>query len=135
MTKNVWSRGLWGGLVSFAAAMGIALVAQQSTGVPEGFPPFTVGPVAAACFGSAVLGSGVFLLLRRLTRRPERWMWWISAVVIAGSLALPYRLGYTQSKRFAGATPAAQSVLVLLHLIVGGTVTTALTMRPRMAKA
>ncbi len=135
MSMNVWNRGLLGGLLSFGAAMGVALVAQKTTGVPEGFPPFSFGPIAAACFGSAVLGSGVFLLLRRLTSRPERWMWWISLAVMAASIALPYRLNYTQSKRFAGVTPSAQTVLVLLHLLVGCTITTALTMRPRMAKA
>jgi hypothetical protein len=123
---GLWARGLRAGAWSFVITWVMAQIASQTTGVPEAFPPFTWAPLATACFGGAVLGTAIYQLLRKITRWANPIFVGLAILTVSGSLALPYRLGYTQSKRFAGATPSAQGVLVLMHLVVAGLVTTSL---------
>jgi hypothetical protein len=42
----------------------------------------------------------------------------IAVGVLALSFALPLRLSFAESDRFAGVTPSAQMVLVLMHTVV-----------------
>jgi hypothetical protein len=123
---GLWARGFKAGAWSFAATWVVAQIASQTTGVPEAFPPFTLAPLATACFGSAILGTAIYQLLRRLTRWANPIFVVLAIGVVGASLVLPYRLGYTQSKRFEGATPSAQVVLALMHVVVAGFITTSL---------
>jgi hypothetical protein len=125
--RSLWTRGLLAGAIVWPVCLAIGALAQQWTGVPAGFPPFTFLPLTAACWGGALLGTLVYGLLCRFCPHPKRWMWLLGTLVIALSLYLPYRLSYTQSQRFAGVTPSAQLVLVVMHLVVGGTVIGLLT--------
>ena len=42
----------------------------------------------------------------------------VAVCALALSFALPLRLSFTKSHRFAGVTPSAQAMLVLMHTVV-----------------
>jgi len=51
--------------------------------------------------------------------------------VAVGALALPIRLSFTKSQRFAGVTPSAQAMLVLMHTVVATVAVVALLADPK----
>jgi hypothetical protein len=106
------------GAISFVVDMAIGTTASRFTGVPPAFPPFTFLPVLSGTFGGAVLASIVYAILRASARNSDRLFFFITLAVFALSLGLPLRLSFTKSHRFAGVTPPAQMVLVLMHAVV-----------------
>ena len=121
---------LLAGAIAFVADMAIATVALRWTRVPPGFPPFTVLPVASGAFGGAILAALVYGLIRATAHNPDRVFFFVSLAAFALALLLPLRLSFTRSPRFAGATPAAQMVLVVMHAVVAATAVTVLTAKP-----
>ena len=105
----------------------MAVVALRVTGVPKGFPPFTLLPLLSGVVGGYVGASAVYLLLRLTVHRPDRTMFFVSIAVLALSFGLPLRLSFTKSPRFAGVTPSAQMVLALLHTTIATCAVAALT--------
>ena len=104
--------------VSFAVDLAIGATAARYTEVPLDFPPFTLLPILSGAVGGSILASIVYSILRVASRNPDRSFFFIALAVFALSLALPLRLSFTRSHRFAGVTPSAQMVLVLMHAVV-----------------
>ncbi len=86
--------------------------------VPKDFPPFTALPILSGAAGGIVLASIGYAIAQAVSERPHRTFLLIAIVALAISFALPLRLSVTKSRRFAGVTPTAQIILVLMHTIV-----------------
>jgi hypothetical protein len=105
----------------------IAAVAVRVTGVPKDFPPFTTLPLLSGVLGGFICASAVYALIRAVSAQPERVFFVVSIAVLALSFALPLRLSFTKSPRFAGVTPAAQMTLALMHTVIATAAMTVLT--------
>lgn len=117
MFKTV-SLTLLAGMIASAVDLAIGAAAPRLTGVPQDFPPFTFWPVLSGTFGGAILASVAYSLLKLLSRDPDRTFFFVAAATLAFSFALPLRLSFTRSQRFAGVTTGAQMVLILMHTVV-----------------
>ena len=118
-----------GALVAFLLDYLIAAGAKRFTGVPEGFPPFTALPILSGVVGGFLLASLTYALISRIAPSPDRIFLFAAVLALALSFALPLRLSFTKSKRFAGVTPAAQMVLALMHTVIATSAVTALKRR------
>ena len=116
---------------TFLAVWLIATVALRVTGVPRGFPPFTVLPLLSGVAGGFVGATAVYFLLGSVAANPNRSMFFVSIVVLALSFGLPLRLSFTKSSRFTGVTSSAQMVLALLHTTIATVAVTVLTTSKR----
>ena len=105
-------------LIALVLDLAIATAAVRLTRVPQTFPPFTFLPILSGTVGGTVLASLVYSGIRAASSQPDRLFFFVTLTVFALSLGLPLRLSFTQSVRFAGVTPAAQMVLVLMHAVV-----------------
>jgi hypothetical protein len=114
-------------LTAFLVDYGVAQVALRITGVPKDFPPFTLLPILSGVIGGFLFGSVAYAIIRASFVRPERVFLFVAVTALALSFSLPLRLSFTKSRRFAGATPAAQIALVLMHSVVASATTIALT--------
>lgn len=114
-------------VVTFLVESFVAQIATRVTGVPKGFPPFTALPILSGVAGGFILASLTYGVLHMLTPRVDRVFFFIAILALALSFALPIRLSFTKSQRFAGVTPAAQMFLALMHTIVAAGAVTALT--------
>ena len=106
------------GLIALAIDLALGSAAQRLTRVPHDFPPFTLLPILSGTLGGAVLASIAYALIKLAARNPDRVFFFVTLGVFALSLGLPLRLSFTRSHRFAGVTPSAQMVLVLMHAVV-----------------
>ena len=118
-------------IVAFAVDFGIATVSQTVTRVPQGFPPFSLLPVLSGTLGGNMLASITYAILRLVSRNRDRVFFFVTLTDFTLSLALPLRLSFTRSDRFAGVTPSAQMVLVLMHAIVAVFSFTILTIKQK----
>ena len=111
-------------LIFVAGSLGFAIDALIGTAgirlanVPKGFPPFTLLPILSGAIGGPLLATLAYALIRAVSQRPDRTFLFVAIIALALSFALPIRLSFTKSKRFAGVTPAAQMILVLMHTVV-----------------
>ncbi len=105
----------------------IASLAMRSTGVPKGFPPFTVLPLLSGVVGGYLGATVIYLILRSVVGNPNRAFLFIAMTLLALSFALPIRLSYTKSHRFFGVTPAAQMALALIHTTLATLIVAVLT--------
>ena len=115
---------------TFVAVWLLANVALRITGVPKGFPPFTVLPLLSGVVGGFIGASAVYFLLTTISANPNRSMFFVSIAVLALSFGLPLRLSFT---RFAGVTPSAQMMLALLHTTIATAAVTVLTSSKRFS--
>ena len=105
-------------LATFLVIWALSFVALKTTGVPDGFPPFTKLPLASGVAGGFLGCSALYALIRVAASNPNRMFCFVAIAYLVLSFALPVRLSFTKSPRFAGVTPAAQMMLVLFHTIV-----------------
>ena len=112
---------------TFTLIWALSVVAIRVTGVPEGFPPFTALPLLSGVIGGFLSASAGYALIRHMAVRPDRTFFFVAIAFLALSFALPLRLSFTRSLRFAGVTPSAQMVLALFHTIIAVSCVTALT--------
>ena len=117
------------GIATFLLVWLLAGVAMRITGVPRGFPPFTALPLLSGVAGAFLGACAVYAGVQATAARPERTFVFIAFAVLVLSFALPLRLSFTKSPRFAGVTPAAQMTLALLHTVIAVSVVTVLTGR------
>ena len=103
---------------AFAIDIMIALAGLRLTNVPSDFPPFTLLPILSGCAGGVVMASLTYAVLKLVSAHPERMFLFVAVAALALSFALPLRLSFTKSRRFAGVTPSAQAMLVLMHTVV-----------------
>ena len=103
---------------AFAIDIMIALVGLRFTHVPSDFPPFTLLPILSGCVGGVVMASLTYAVLKLVSAHPEKMFLFVAVGTLALSFALPLRLSFTKSHRFAGVTPSAQAMLVLMHTVV-----------------
>ena len=92
----------------------IALGGFRFTPVPRDFPPFTLLPILAGTMTGAVFASLSYAIIQTVSRQPEKTFLFVALVL---SFALPLRLSFTTSVRFAGVTPTAQMLLVLMQTV------------------
>jgi uncharacterized protein DUF6069 len=108
--------------LAIALAFGIDLAIGRAgvglASVPKDFPPFTALPILSGAAGGIVLASIGYAIAQAVSNRPERTFLLIAAVALVLSFGLPLRLSFTKSPRFAGVTPTAQMLLVLMHCVV-----------------
>ena len=114
-------------VITFFVVWGIATLAGNVTGVPKTFPPFTALPLLSGVVGGFCGAAAVYAVVRSSSTDPDRIFLLIAITFLALSFALPIRLSFTKSRRFAGVTPAAQMTLALLHTIIATSSVTALT--------
>ncbi len=113
---------------AFIGVWCIARVALKITGVPAGFPPFTTLPLLSGVVGGFLGASAMYALcVRASASHPDRLFFLIAIGILALSFALPIRLSFTHSRRFAGVTPAAQMTLALLHTVIATSAVAVLT--------
>jgi hypothetical protein len=103
---------------AFAIDIMIALAGLRFTNVPSDFPPFTLLPILSGCVGGVVMAALTYAVLKAVSTQPERMFLFVAVCALALSFALPLRLSFTKSPRFAGVTPSAQAILVLMHTVV-----------------
>ena len=116
--------------LAFAIDLLIGLAGLRFTQVPKDFPPFTWLPILSGAVGGAVFASITYAILRLASGQPEKTFLFLAVVVLALSFALPLRLSFTKSARFAGVTPAAQMFLVLMHTVAATVTVAALLTKP-----
>ena len=115
------------GSIAFAIDFAIGAAGMRLTRVPLGFPPFTLLPILAGTFGGSLFASLVYVWVKSVACDPSRAFFFIGLAVFAFSLGLPLRLSFTRSARFAGVTPSAQMMLVLMHAVVASVAFVVLT--------
>lgn len=116
--------------LAFAIDFAIGQAGFRLAQVPRAFPPFTVLPILSGAIGGPVLAAVTFALVQALFAQPERKFLFVAIFALAVSFALPLRLSFTKSSRFAGVTPTAQMILVLVHTVVA-TVSVAAVLQSR----
>jgi Family of unknown function (DUF6069) len=116
---------------AFAIDFTIARAGLRFAHVPGDFPPFTMLPILSGCAGGALMASFVYAVLKAVSSVPERAFLFVAVTALALSFALPLRLSFTKSARFAGVTPAAQMILVLMHTVVATVTVVALLADPK----
>lgn len=104
--------------LAFVVDFLIALAGLRFTQVPRGFPPFTLLLILAGTVAGAVLASISYAITQAVSRQPDKTFLFVAVAALVLSFALPLRLSFTKSARFAGVTPAAQMILVLMHTVV-----------------
>lgn len=104
--------------LAFAVDYLIAQAGLRFTQVPKAFPPFTFLPILSGAVGGAVLATLTYAIIRAVSSQPDRTFLFVAIAALAVSFALPLRLSFTRSARFAGVTPTAQMILVLMHTVV-----------------
>ena len=104
--------------LAFVAAFLIGQVGLRFTAVPKDFPPFTALPILSGAVGGAVLASLSYAIIQAVSKQPEKTFLFVAVAALALSFALPLRLSFTKSARFAGVTPSAQMIQVLMHAAV-----------------
>ena len=107
--------------LAFAIDFIIARVGVRLTHVPNDFPPFTALPILSGCVGGVLMASLTYVSLQ-----PDRMFVFIAIAALCLSFGLPLRLSFTKSRRFAGVTPSAQMLMVLMHSVVAGSSVVAL---------
>jgi hypothetical protein len=105
------------GSLAFVVDFLIALVGFRFTPVPRDFPPFTLLPILTGTMTGAVLAPLSYAILQAVSRQPEKTLLFVAVVAFVLSFALPLRLSFTTSARFAGVTPTAQMLLVLMQTV------------------
>src|SRR5579864_5169017 len=93
---------------AFAIDIMIALAGLRFTHVPSDFPPFTLLPILSGCVGGVVMASLTYAVLKLVSAHPEKMFLFVAVGALALSFALPLRLSFTKSRRFAGVTPSGQ---------------------------
>lgn len=116
-------------VIAFNIDLLIATLAVKLTRVPQNFPPFTALPILSGAVGGAVLASLAYAAIRATSREPDRLFFFVSVAFFVLSLGLPLRLSFTRSLRFAGVTPTAQMVLVLMHAVAAVVIFLTITAR------
>ena len=116
--------------LSFAIDFLIAQAGFRLTSVPKNFPPFTVLPILSGAVGGPLLSFLTYAVIRLAAKQPEKIFLFVAVGVLALSFALPLRLSFTKSARFAGVTPSAQMILVLMHTVVATVSVAALLAKP-----
>lgn len=116
--------------LSFAIDFLIAQAGIRLTSVPKDFPPFTALPILSGAVGGPLLAFLTYAVIRLAAKQPEKIFLFVAVGVLALSFGLPLRLSFTKSARFAGVTPAAQIILVLMHTVVATVSVAALLAKP-----
>lgn len=115
---RILTTGLLAGSIALALNFVIASLALRFTGVPRGFPPFTILPLAAGSIGGALLAALVYAAMQSLFPHSGTTFPVIAGLTLLVSFLLPLRLSYTKSPRFAGVTLPAQITLGVMHTVV-----------------
>ena len=95
-------------VMTFLVVWGLAILAKNVTGVPKDFPPFTALPLLSGVAGGFLGAAVVYAVVRVSSTNPDRIFFFVAITFLALSFALPIRLSFTKSHRFAGVTPSAQ---------------------------
>jgi hypothetical protein len=117
-------------LLTLLAEWAMANLALRVTGVPRDFPPFTFLPILSGVAGGFMLTSLAYAVIAAYFSQLQRIFLFVAVIAVGVSVALPLRLSFTKSQRFAGVTPAAQITLGLMHSVVAAGATIALARAP-----
>ena len=116
---------------AFTIDYAIARLGVHLTKVPSDFPPFTLLPILSGCVGGVLMAAVTYAAINAFSVHPQRVFLFVAVAALALSFALPLRLSFTKSRRFAGVTPGAQAILVLMHTVVATTAVVMLLAKPK----
>ena len=116
---------------AFLLDLAIGRAALRFTHVPKDFPPFNALPILSGAVGGAVLAALGYVIAQAVSKQPDKIFLFLAVGVLALSFSLPLRLSFTKSVRFAGVTPTAQIILVLMHTVVATVTVAAVLARPK----
>ena len=122
-TIEVWSRFAQAALLTTLCCLPLAWLLLRVTGVPPTYPPFLPQQIIAGTVGGALiatLGYSLLALVLRDSRILTATFLVAGLILFIASFYLPYRLSYTTSPRFAGATLSALVGHCVLHALVVG---------------
>ncbi|MHC5796055.1 DUF6069 family protein [Lacisediminihabitans sp. FW035] len=111
----------------------VAIALSTLVSAPSSFLALTPGPVVFLTALGMIAGTVVYLIVKRLSSRPNLWFAWIASAVALLSLGLPIALAIDPSaapERLGEATAAAALALIPLHLIPAASLIAALLARP-----
>lgn len=114
-------------VMTFLVVWGAAILARNLTAVPKDFPPFAALPLLSGVAAGFLGAAAVYAMVRSSSTNPDRIFFFVAITFLALSFALPIRLSFTKSHRFAGVTPAAQMTLALFHAFIAASSVTVLT--------
>lgn len=127
---SILLNALIAGCIATGTNFALAQIAALVLKTPASFAPFTFLPVAAGCFGGAILAGGTYYILYFFSPHPELWFALVALATLLLSLHLPFRLTNHSSPRFAGATRPVQFTLCLMHFIAATTSVFSLILKP-----
>jgi len=122
-TPQIWTRFAHAAALTTAVCLVVGYVFLKTTGVPSTYPPLLPQQIIAGTVGGALLVTlGYWLLTVFINDRNklETVVMVLGVVLTIASFYLPYRLTYTTSPRFAGATIPALFGQGYLHSLVVG---------------
>ncbi|MEU6578900.1 DUF6069 family protein [Streptomyces sp. NPDC046805] len=128
-TRTVWARGAVAALVAAVVNVIVAIAATAVFNLDSRFIGLKPVAVIAATLITMLVGTGVFLLIRRFAARPERIFAIIASVVAVLSVASPLSLLGASQATQPGVSDTAALCLIPLHLIPAVVLLAALTRR------
>lgn len=130
---SILLQGLIAALVASVVNVFLSLILRNVLDIDDAFEPLRVGPVITMTMISVLLGTGVYLLLRRFVKRPNR----VFTIVALGTAAVscfgPITMLNSTTEEYPGLTDAAALSLIPLHILPALIVVAALT-RNRQAR-
>lgn len=112
--------GLLAGNGATIANLLVAAVASALFPVPPAFRPFMVLPILAASLGGALAAAGIYGLMERFTRNPQRSLLLAALAALLISFLLPARLIEPASPSSPGVGLEILFTLILMHINVAG---------------
>lgn len=116
-TRTVWARGAVAAIVAAVLNAIVAVAATAISDIDSAFLPLQPAMVAGFTLGAMLVGTGVYLVIRRFAKRPERVFTIVALVFGVLSIASPLSLlGASQASQ-PGVSDTAALWLIPLHLI------------------
>lgn len=113
----LWKIGIVAAVVSAVANLVLMLVTRSSIAVPEGFGPFGVIPIILWSDIGAFGAIGVYALIRKMSKSPNRNFTIAAVIVLVLSFIPDLALVYVTEGPLGGATTGAIIVLMIMHVI------------------
>lgn len=114
---SLWLIGLVAAVAGSVANLVLMRMTKSSLGVPDTFGPLATIPIIVWSVIGAFGAIGVYALIRRFNANPKRTFFIVAVVVLVLSFIPDVAILDSTEGPFAGATPAAAVVLMVMHVI------------------
>jgi hypothetical protein len=117
---RIWGTGLAAAAISSVANLIVKLAADLFVDFDRRFQPLGVGPIIFFSFLFILVGTGVFHLIARMSRRPVRTFLTVAAGGLLLSLVPDLMLLFADMGPMGmGVTTPAVITLIIMHLVSG----------------